>query len=195
MKKQFSRILMAAAAFIALTAGTTMAQNGRFSVGAELGLPLGDFGDGVGIGFGGSLRYELPIGDNMGITGTAGYMIFSGKDQDLGFGFTIEGANVSLIPIMAGFKYYFNEAQDGFYAMVELGVAISKADVEGAESSTDFNYAPGIGYHMENLDFGLRYQLFSQETTVVEPITGTSVTSSTTQGFLGLRAAYVFGEK
>jgi hypothetical protein len=214
MKKNFTKIIMAAAACIALTAGTTMAQNGRFSVGAELGLPLGSFGDGNGIGFGGTLRYEHPLGDKMGLTFTAGYLTFSGKDvtfdpfPGLIPATTIKGSSVGMIPIQAGFKYYFTEAQDGFYAMAELGVHIASVSAPdytdpitgttiegGSASSTNLSYAPSIGYHLANLDLGLRYQLFSQKTTVVEPFTGTSVSATSTSGYIGLRVAYVFGEK
>lgn len=79
MKRKLTKIFMAAAACLALTAGTTMAQNGRFSIGAELALPMGDFADGYGIGFGGSLAYEHPIGDMMGLGLRAGYLTFGGK--------------------------------------------------------------------------------------------------------------------
>ena len=62
----------------------TNAQNGRFSVGAELALPMGDFGDAASTGFGGSVRYEYPVNDNIGLTGTVGYLIFSGKTVEIG---------------------------------------------------------------------------------------------------------------
>lgn len=218
MKRQIVTIMVAAAACIALTAGTTMAQNGRFSVGAELGLPMGSFGDGAGIGFGGTLRYEFPLGDKMGLSGTAGYMIFSGKDITVSGGGiipdqTFKGSSMGMIPIQAGFKYYFMEAQDGFYAMAELGVHIGMVSgsdytdpitgitVEGeSSSSTNLSYAPSIGYHLANLDFGLRYQLFSQksESVTYDPLTGfpTGTESTTSTGsYIGLRVAYVFGEK
>ncbi|HKR03681.1 MAG TPA: outer membrane beta-barrel protein [Bacteroidia bacterium] len=209
MKRQLVKIMMAGAACIVLAAGTTMAQNGRFSVGAELGLPLGTFGDGSGIGFGGTLRYELPLGDKMGLTGTAGYMVFSGKEFTISGGGvipdqTVKGNSSGIIPIQVGFKYYFNEAQDGFYAMAEVGVhmamvKVATYDSNGlptgteTESSTNLSYAPGLGYHLANLDFGLRFQLFTQkhtEETIVGPISAT-----TTSSYIGLRVAYVFGEK
>ena len=187
---KLTKIIMAAAACLALTAGTTMAQNGRFSLGAELAMPMGDFADVSGIGFGGTLRYEHPIGDAMGLGLTAGWMTFGGKD---------EGPSMSMIPIQAFLKYYFGEQQNGFYGMVDLGVHMSSFTsddvtwinpVTGQEevlyegetvSNTDLSYAPEIGYHMANLDLGLRYQIIATE--------GSSTS------YLGLRIAYVFGEK
>lgn len=185
MKRKLTKIFMAAAACLALTAGTTMAQNGRFSIGAELGLPMGDFGDGAGIGFGGTVGYEHPIGDMMGIGLRAGYLTFSGKDG---------GPSSSMIPAQAFFKYYFMEAQDGFYAMADLGIHNFRVDLGsytdpftgttidlGTASSTNLSYAPEIGYHLANIDLGLRYQLIS--------------TTGSTTSYLGVRIAYVFGEK
>ena len=198
MKKTFLSIALV----IGLIGVTTIAnaQNGRFSVGAELGLPLGGLGDAQSMGFGGSVRYEHPIGDNIGLTGTAGYLIFSGKDQTFDFGplgsFTFEGPDLAMIPIQAGLKYYFSDNQDGFYGQAEVGVHISSYSISGSSSSsTDLSYAPGIGYHLANIDIGLRYQLISYETTVVDPITFESVSGSSTEGYLGLRIAYVFGEQ
>lgn len=168
-----TRIIMVAIACLALTAGTTKAQNGRLSVGAELAMPMGDFGDAVGIGFGGTLGYEYPIGDAMGLGLRAGYMSFSGKDG---------GPSETVIPAQAFFKYYFQEQQSGFYAMANLGIHSSSVKFDGESiSSTDLSYAPELGYHLANIDLGLRYQIIS----------GDGGSSS----YIGVRLAYVFGEK
>lgn len=192
MKKQLTKIMMGAAVCLLFTAAstkTTQAQNGRFSIGAELALPMGDFGDGAGIGFGGSVGYEHPIGDMMGLGLRAGYLSFSGKDG---------GPSSSMIPAQAFFKYYFGEQQNGFYAMANLGIHNFKVKIPeytytdpftgqtitlggGSASSTDLSYAPEIGYHLANLDLGLRYQIISSD--------GGSTS------YLGARIAYVFGEK
>jgi len=194
-KKLIYVLLAGALVLSAFTNTSKAADNGRFSVGAELGLPMGDFGDAANMGFGGSLRYEMPMGDNLGLTATAGYLMFSGKDQDFG-GITIKGGDWSMIPIQVGAKYYFQEQQDGFYGMVELGVHSTKYTIpsytttfygvsvtvpEVSASSTDLSYAPEIGYHLANIDLGLRYQMVATE--------------GSTTSYLGLRLAYVFGEK
>ncbi len=200
------KVLLGLATCLALTSVQTMAQKGRISGGLELALPMGDFGDNAGFGFGASGRYEHPIGDKMGITATLGYITFAKKTFDTGFG-KYEYKS-SMIPIQAGFKYYFKEAQDGFYVMAEVGVHLFTAKVTSPDftffgvtvagtketsSNTYLSYAPAIGYHLANIDLGLRYQLFSYETTVSS---GTSsVTKTSTASYLGIRAAYVFGEK
>jgi hypothetical protein len=164
---------------------------GRFSIGAELALPTGNFSDAYNIGFGGSLRYEMPMNDNISFTGTAGYLSFSGKTTD---GYTLP--NFSSIPIQVGAKYYFQGGQAGFYGAVEVGVHISSFKeeipvydyatgnltyIEQSESETDFSIAPGVGYVMNNWDFGLKYQIISA--------------SGGSLDYFGVRVAYVLGGK
>jgi hypothetical protein len=178
-----SKLIVALVLGLLAFSTTSNAQNGRFSVGAELAIPMGDFADATSMGFGGSLRYEFPVGDNLGLTATAGYLAFSGKD-DLG--------NWSMIPVQVGAKYYFTDNQDGFYGHLMLGIHSTSYKTPeitfmgitvGGEtvSSTDFSYAPEVGYHLANVDIGLRYQMIATE--------------GSTTSYLGLRLAYVFGEK
>ena len=201
--KKFGYVLLAGAFALSLvTFNAKAGDNSRFSVGAELALPMGSFGDQSGTGFGGSLRYEMPVGDNLGLMLTAGYLTFGGKTIDLGGFGKFEYTN-SAIPIQLGAKYYFTEQQNGFYGQVELGVHMlsTKASFDflgistsTTETSTAFSYAPGIGYHLDNLDFGLKYQLFSETVTSTD-LFGNSVSATSSASYLGLRVAYVFGEK
>jgi hypothetical protein len=190
-----------------LISTVTFAQNGRVSVGAELAIPGGDYGDGAGTGFGGSLRYEHPVGDNLGLMLTVGYLTYGTKEEDFGFGISYKYTN-SMIPIMVGGKYYFSEQQDGFYANLQLGLTMlnTKAEFEFlgvSESETNstsaFTWSPGIGYALENLDFSVNYFAFSysQESTYTDPFSGASTTVETdySGSWIGLRVAYVFGER
>jgi hypothetical protein len=160
------------AAFALFMCSTVQAQSGRLSLGAELGLPMGDFGDAASTGFGGSLRYEHPMGDNIGLGLTAGYMMFGGKD---------EGPDWTMIPVQAFLKYYFMEQQSGFYGAAHIGIHSTTIDFGdlGDASSTDMSYAPEVGYHLASIDVGLRYQMIATE--------------GSTTSYLGLRLAYVFG--
>ena len=202
-------VILAGAMVLSLASYSAKAQNGRFSIGAELGMPMGTFGDAANIGFGGSLRYEMPMGDNLGLMLTAGYLTFGGKETTEGvpgfFEFTSK-STTGIIPIQVGAKYYFSEQQEGFYGMVQLGLSLVNSknevtvDVLGTKTTTEttsngsgFSYAPGIGYHLANLDFGLSYQLFSQ--TVTESTLFGDISATSTGSYLGLRIAYVLGEK
>ena len=180
--------------------------NGRFSVGLEIALPSGTFGDAAGTGFGASLRYEMPMGDNLGLTGTAGYITYGKKTIDLGGGDTWS-YTYSFIPILVGAKYYFTEQQSGFYGMFQLGVTMLSDKIEEttaaqpalyigniqyqaatpeSTTSTTFTgsyltYGLGVGYALSNIDLYAGYTTVSSE--------------GASSSWLGLRLAYVFGEK
>src|SRR5436190_330391 len=130
--KKFLYVLLSGALVLSLAttanAKPKASDNGRFSIGAELGLPMGTFGDGSNIGFGGSLRYEMPMGDNLALMGTVGYLMFGGKDVTTGVPGFLEyttSSKMSLIPIQVGAKYYFTEQQDGFYALAQIGFMLA----------------------------------------------------------------------
>ncbi len=191
-------ILVAGALVLSAFTNTAKAgDNGRLSVGAELGLPMGTFGDVASIGFGASARYEMPMGDNLGLMGTVGFLSFSGKDITVGT-VTVKGNSQTMIPIQVGAKYYFTEQQNGMYGAFELGIHMSSyttpayagytiagvtygAYPETTTTASNLSFAPGVGYHLDNIDLGLRYQIISA--------TGGS------SSYLGVRIAYVFGEK
>jgi len=155
--------------------GTTgLYAQGRFSLGAELALPQGDMGDVVGMGFGGSVRYEAPINENLSWMGTVGFLTFGEKDDS--------SVKISMIPVFAGAKYYFNESFNGFYAGAELGISFNSVKVDAFdydESSSDFGFAPEIGYHLANIDISARYLIIKVDEEDANSI--------------GFRIAYVFG--
>ncbi len=188
-----------------LMSSIAFAQSGRFSLGAEVAIPGGDYGDNAGTGFGASLRYEMPLGDNLGLMGTVGYLTYGSKTVDFG-GFGSYKYTNSMIPIMVGAKYYFSEQQNGFYADLQLGLTMltTKSSFEFGGTTTDdsqsasaFTWSPGIGYHLDNLDFGVGYYGFSYTTTVTTTFMGVSTSTdvSASGSWIGIRAAYVFGSK
>lgn len=161
---------------IACISAASFAQ-GRFSIGAEAALPMGDFGDVVGFGIGGTVRYESPINDNLSWMATAGFISYGKKDIGGGI-----DASATQIPIQGGVKYYFTESFNGFYAGGEVGVHMTKVKVSGGglsadASSTDVSFAPSLGYHLGSIDISARYQIVSDA------------------DYLGIRVAYVLGGK
>ena len=118
-------VLVAGAMVLSLVSMNAKAggDNARLSIGAEVGLPMGNFGDAASTGFGGSVRYEMPMGDNLGLTGTVGFLTFSAKTGGL------ISASYTMIPIMFGAKYYFTEQQNGFYGAFALGITMTTAKV------------------------------------------------------------------
>ena len=170
-------------------AATVNAQSPQVSLGVDLGLPMGDFGDVASLLVGPAAGFELPVGDNIGITAQLAYHFVTLKD-DAGELFD----SYSILPIQAGVKYYFMEQQEGFYAHGQLGVHSSTVKtkdidlgplgtIEGtSDSNTNFSWAIGAGYQLEKLDIGLRYNSISPDS----DIEGASANS-----YIGLRVAYL----
>lgn len=202
-------------AVLLLTSGA-IAQNNRASIGAEFALPVGDLGLTSGFGFGGSLGYELPVGKYFDLVAQAGYINFLGKELTIST--TILGTVVSsstktdptgLIPVQVGFKYYFMDPQEGFYAGILTGAHMFifdepqfdlLGDPDGTKSKlkANFSLASNIGYVLaRNLDIAVRYQMMfaKQDVVTFDPVTFavTTKTQSVTNGYMGLRIAYMFG--
>jgi hypothetical protein len=144
----------------------------QFSVGAELALPMGTFGDAYNLGFGGSAAYEASISDNLSWTGYFGFQTYSIKSTIASSG------SFTMIPVMGGIKYYFTESGKGFYGEADLGIFFASASAGGASASeSKFGITPAVGYRTGNWDLGARFNLPSNANN------------------LAFRVAYVFGSK
>jgi hypothetical protein len=145
-----------------------------FSIGVEPSLPIGDFHDiGYNFGIGGSLQGEYKADSDLGITLNAGYLNYSGKDYTIG-GYTYNGGNYGIVPVMAGIKYYFSPK---VYGHGQLGISIGTS--KGA--SSNFTYSPGVGFYISNnLDLLLKY-------------VGISGKGGGNLNSIGARLAYNFG--
>lgn len=171
-------LLTAVAGLFAFSSVNAQTKAPRLSVGAEFAFPMGDFGDAIDLGFGGSLQYQHPVAANLLLTGSAGYINFKGKDFDFG-GVTIDGGNAGFVPVKVGARYYFGEY---FFGAAEVGAAFGTKDGAG----TRFAYTPGIGVDFPvsdggSIELGARYEGWSKGDALVAP------------SFIGLRLAYNFG--
>lgn len=169
------KVLLVIAAVFALGAAKAQTGKNQLGIGFEVGLPTGNFKDGVKTGFGGSLKYMYGVGTAGQVTLTSGYTIFNGKDVPSGY-----TAHESIIPILLGYRHNFS----GFYVEPQVGYGIYGSKVKGGgidESSSDgaFTWAIGAGYAMaEGLDLGARYQSASK--------------NGSTISLIGLHVAYNF---
>ncbi len=179
------KIILVALCLVAFTQ-TSKAQF-TASVGAEVVLPLGDFGKSTSFGAGLSVGGEYAIDDNMGVTGQVGYIHMIT---------TKEIKSAYMMPIQAGFKYYIDSNEEGFYLHGQLGVHLVGVTTKGLESkehfftvetrnvnikttTTNMSYAIGGGFLVnENIDLGLRYNIISTE--------------GTSSSYLATRIAYNF---
>lgn len=181
MKKIYTTI-----ASVMLVMGLS-AQDNQLSFGADVGLPIGDFGDAASLLVGPSVGFELPVGDNIGVTAQVGYSIAMLKDEvsDL-------FASWSLIPAQAGVKYYLSESQAGAYGHAQVGIHSSSVKTEDVDlgplgtiegettSNTDLSWAIGAGYMLEKLDIGVRYQTITSSEDGVDD-----------SSYIGVRIAYL----
>lgn len=148
----------------------------QVSLGPEIALPIGDFSTGYNTGFGGTLRYDKTIDENLSWTVSAGYLSFGYKANPAGYSIT-----TSIIPVNGGVKYYFEGSNTGFYGAADLGFFFVNTSASGTTSSsaseTKFGLAPGIGYRLQKFDIAGRYNIVSNA------------------NFFNIRIAYVFPSK
>ena len=140
------------AALVAALMITTVSYAGvSISAGPEMVVPVGDFGDGAGVGFGGTLRAGYDITPNIYAGVNTGYLQF-GEENNL---------TASAVPIEAELRYAFTDfvpglrvgALIGTYAwMYDLGVA----GADDPDTEWEFAIAPTIGYtYMLNDQLGI----------------------------------------
>jgi len=126
---------------------------GKHSLGAtfELSLPMGDFADRAGTGYGGNLRYQYGADSRSVFTATAGYLVWSKKDRTAN-----RSSQPSAFNIFLGGKYYLTE---GFYGSLEGGLYFVSWKTEGSNigvegSTTRFMLPIGIGFQQSGFEIG-----------------------------------------
>lgn len=174
------KLLLTAAIAVFAIIGT-QAQEG-FKLGAHVGLPIGDLDEATSLNLGLDVAYHWNITEGFDLGVTTGYTTFTGKDYDIPGG-TIEGDNISFIPIAASARYSFNEM---WFAGLDLGYAVATED--GADGG--IYYLPKVGYKFTSVEVFAFYkgisikQEYSDGTVTIE--------NTTTAGAVGVGAAYRF---
>ncbi len=157
------KVLFMAALVAASFTGTAQDKKLSFGLGAELALPMGDFGTFYSFGAGVSAQMNYAVTSNVGLTLNAGYVSYSGKS----------GAGSSgVIPVLAGVSFNLS---DKVYASGQLGMTMSAESGGGSA----FTFAPGVGYKVsDKFDLLLKYSSWSD--------------NGFTSSALGLRAGFTF---
>ncbi|MET3979342.1 hypothetical protein ACVW0P_001113 [Mucilaginibacter sp. UYNi724] len=139
-------------------------ETGKFSIGFEAGLPLGDAKDVSDLVIGGSLKYDHPIADKTFITGSVGYNKFLSNDDAKSIGYKLYA-----IPVKVGVKYFFAES---FYGEAQVGAAFVNESILGSSgNTTTFAYSPGIGYAFGGgVDLGVRYEGWTKSGTTISQV-------------------------
>jgi len=130
--------------------------DGKFSIGLDAGLPVGNTSIVFSTVIGGSLKYEAPILTNTFATFSAGYSAFLTKSVWKNLGVP---ASAGFIPLKAGIKTYPTE---GIFLEGQLGVVFS-TESNGGHA---FVYSPGVGYTFSSgFEAGIRYEGWSNNGT------------------------------
>lgn len=176
--RKFKFIFVLSVVLVSLKAQAQNAPN--LGIGAEIGLPSGNFTSLTGIGLGASLKFDLPVSENLGITLNGGYMNFFGKRNQI-----MNIKDLTYLPVKAGLKYQLSET---FYAEGQVGTALALNDGQ----KTLFVWSPGIGNVFRlpgknKLDLGIRYEVWTgkNDNLII-------LNTSNSKGFVGIRFAYVF---
>jgi len=124
------------------------AQRQGISLGGNVYLPVGDWAEFVNIGYGGSVTYEHPLGRNIAGVIYSGYTYFGGDS---------EGLNWSMIPLLAGAKFYFTPKLDWYMAgLIGVNFVTAETNILGSvsASSTEFAGNVNFGYEVKTSDKG-----------------------------------------
>jgi len=177
----------------ASTATSTTTSHGVIlSIGADAGLPTGNFHDYYKWNLGGSLQADIPVVNQLFVTVNAGYDHFFAKDinyTDANNNLTVKGPALELLPVKAGLKFF---PVSNFYIQGEAGASflLNKSDVNDDKSAA-FVYAPQVGVQFplggkSYIDAGVRYEGTTKFNSAVD---------NSKVNFLGLRVAYAFDTK
>ena len=172
------RLTISLVAFI--FAAGLFAQDKQLSLGVDLVIPLREFNNRNRLGRGPAVGFELPVGNMLGVTlqGAYDFLVINKLIEP-----RIKSHN--MIPFQAGLKYYPQGQQKGFYGHVQLGIHFSmRRYYEDAYNSNDIDptWAIGLGYQLEHVDFGVRYN----------PLLDLKFKDALGVGYLGVRVAYLF---
>lgn len=138
----------------------------RISLGIDEGIPTAHVSKFSSFVMGASLQGEYMLLKELGVTLSANYLYFLGKDGEDG---------LSMLPILGGLNYYITPK---IFLSGQLGTSwyIGK----NGDNSTYFSYAQGIGFQP------------SKRVSILAKYQGINVGPSKTYSFAGLRVAYKF---
>jgi len=160
---------------VALTLSTSLfAQQPGISIGGNVYFPVGDWANIANIGYGGSITYEHPLGK--GIAG----VIYSGYTY---FGGDTEGFSWTMVPLVAGAKFYFTPKLDWYLAgLIGVNFVTAKTTFLGVDYSASSTEFAG------NLNFG--YEVKTSEKGAVDISAGFVYIDQLS--YFGMRLAYIF---
>ncbi|TWI03129.1 hypothetical protein IQ05_00057 [Flavobacterium tiangeerense] len=147
------RIILTVAAVFAF--GFANAQEGKFKVGAHLGLPMGDIKESASLNLGADIAYVWTLDSKFSAGLVTGYTSYLAKTYTYNDGFT----SIEFKPDPAGFLPVAGTAQyslsDNLFLGTDLGYAlyVGKGEGEGG-----LYYQPKFGYQTEKIEVYVGYK-------------------------------------
>ncbi|HKJ82369.1 MAG TPA: outer membrane beta-barrel protein [Ignavibacteriaceae bacterium] len=148
--KTFITIFLLAAS---LTGLANAQKNMAVGAGVVVSIPIGSFGDGAKLGFGGTGAFEFQFIPQLVGVAQIGYIKYSTKSDNVSY---------STVPVLLGVKYFFVPAV-GFYGIGQLGLNFFSVSTDiptfsfggtsygggsASGSSAKFTFAIGAGYEV-----------------------------------------------
>ena len=171
-------------AFALVLSGGLFAQSNQLSIGVDAALPMGDFGDAFNLGIGPAVGFELPVGDNLALTAQVSYMFLMPESSFI--------KSASMLPAQLGAKYHLAGDQTGLYFHGMAGIHSTRITTEDlnlgiitipgqSSSESNFSWGVGVGFQLEKLDIGVRYN----------SITPGDTPGATASNYIGARIGYL----
>ena len=142
------KVIFAAVAVFAFSFSN--AQDGALTVGAHVGLPMGDIDESFSLNAGVDVAYMWSIDDKFQVGATAGYTTYTAKERTIG-PIKIKGDNISFIPVAASAQYLL---ADKFFVGADLGYAIAA----GENKDGGLYYQPKLGYNADAFQVFVGYK-------------------------------------
>lgn len=128
-----------------------IAQDGKFKLGVDAGIPLGDIKDSASFNLGVNAAYTWNVGEGFDAGLGVSYNTYFAKEYDLPGGGTFKPDNANFLPIYGTANYGFTE---NIFVGADLGYAIGLTDgIDGG-----FYYQPKVGYQAEMYEVFVGYK-------------------------------------
>lgn len=145
MKKALLFLISFTSISLAINAQTESSKSAlpiSFSLGAEVGFPVGNNVAEYSAIFGGTAQAEFKFANKLGVTGRIGYLNYSYKT-------VFSKGNLGFVPVLAGLKYYISPRA---FIFLQAGAAFGLTSITDAQNAiylnkgTFFAYSPGVGH-------------------------------------------------
>ena len=163
--KNMKKIILTVAAVFAF--GFANAQDGKFKVGAHVGLPIGDYKDSYSLNLGADFAYTWKVSDKFDAGVTTGYSTYLGKSQTYNVGgtsFTVKPDAAGFIPVAATGQFAIDT---NLFLGADFGYAIYAGKGEG---NGGLYYQPKFGYQTEKIEIYAGYKGISNDGTSLSSI-------------------------